>query len=369
MNELAKIESFQKELALAETFEEIKLIGDAAQAYAEFLRRQKIGDDGVDKIGRFLIDVESKKGEWLDEHYPHGVNAQYRGGAQEKPPKMPVSKKESVRARAITKLSEDEKKDIFDEIKKEGGHTLPTAVYSKIKKKNKQKQINDTKNERFLHRVEHRPVVYNESCGVFLNRIMDHSVDLLITDPPYSTDVDDLQAFLDTWLYEALSKVKDFGRAFICIGAYPGEIRQYLNMLVGYENWIVDSPLIWTYRNTLGQTPKMKYKLNYQMILHLYKEGSTPLDNRITNEMFSVQDINAPDGRIGDRYYKWQKPDKLAKRLIFHTTKPDDTIIDPFVGIGTFVLQAAQNGRIALGCDIDAEVLKTAENLGCDVRW
>jgi ParB family chromosome partitioning protein len=184
-------------------------------------------------------------------------------------------------------------------------------------------------------------ILYHENCMNFLNRFEDKSIDLLITDPPYSTDIKDLPEFLDTWLYRALNKVKDTGRAFICIGAYPIEIYTYLQYLLKTE-WIVDNPLIWTYRNTLGQTPRMKYNLNYQLILHLYKDTSNPLDNRITNEMFSVQDINAPDGRLGDRFYKWQKPDLLAERLINHTTKEGDKIIDPFAGCGTFILKSSE---------------------------
>jgi len=208
--------------------------------------------------------------------------------------------------------------------------------------------------------------IFHEDCVDFLNRFENKSIDLLITDPPYSTDVEDLPGFLDKWLYDALSKVKDTGRAFICIGAYPIEIYTYLQYLLKTE-WIVDNPLIWTYRNTLGQTPKMKYNLNYQLILHLYKETSNPLDNRITNEMFSVQDINAPDGRFGDRFYKWQKPDLLAERLINHTTKEGDTIIDPFAGCGTFILKASEFNRTAYGCDIDIEAINIAKKRGCYV--
>jgi len=209
-------------------------------------------------------------------------------------------------------------------------------------------------------------ILYHESCVNFLSRFDDKSIDLLITDPPYSTDIEDLPEFLDTWLYQALSKVKDTGRAFICIGAYPIEIYTYLQYLLKTE-WIVDNPLIWTYRNTLGQTPKMKYNLNYQLILHLYKETSNPLDNRITNEMFSVQDINAPDGRLGDRFYKWQKPDLLAERLINHTTKEGDKIIDPFAGCGTFILKASELNRIAYGCDIDIDAINIAKKRECHV--
>lgn len=223
--------------------------------------------------------------------------------------------------------------------------------------------INTTKKER-KEVNENQAIIYNESCVNFLDRFKNKSVDLLLTDPPYSTDVDNLEQFLDTWLLNALSKVKDTGRAFVCIGAYPKEIYTYLDVLLKTD-WIVDNPLVWTYRNTLGVTPKNKYNLNYQFILHLYKASSNTLDNRITNEMFSVQDINAPDGRIGDRFHTWQKPNELARRLINHTTKPNDIIIDPFACTGTFIVNGAELGRKSYGCDIDINAINIAYERGC----
>jgi len=237
---------------------------------------------------------------------------------------------------------------------------------SKAIQERKKQKIEQVQKERRDTKEIAQAILYHENCMNFLNRFEDKSIDLLITDPPYSTDIKDLPEFLDTWLYRALHKVKDTGRAFICIGAYPVEIYTYLQYLLKTE-WIVDNPLIWTYRNTLGQTPRMKYNLNYQLILHLYKDTSNPLDNRITNEMFSVQDINAPDGRLGDRFYKWQKPDLLAERLINHTTKEGDKIIDPFAGCGTFILKASELNRIAYGCDIDIDAITIAKNRGCHV--
>ena len=51
--------------------------------------------------------------------------------------------------------------------------------------------------------------------------------DLLLTDPPYSTDVADIAAFADEWLPLALAKVKRAGRAYVFIGAYPIELAAY----------------------------------------------------------------------------------------------------------------------------------------------
>ena len=251
--------------------------------------------------------------------------------------------------------------------KAKSGEVSVTTAYKQIKKEEKKKEkkiIIETTKEQRLNTNKIQAKIYNENCVEFLDRFTDGSVDLLLTDPPYSTDIINVKEFIDTWLLKSLNKVKETGRAFICIGAYPIETYTYLKVLLNTD-WIVDNPLVWTYRNTLGVTPRMKYNLNYQFVLHLYKETSKPLDNRITNEMFSVQDINAPDGRVGDRFHTWQKPDELAKRLINHTTKEKDIIIDPFACTGTFILNGADLGRETYGCDIDKNALKIAYERGC----
>ena len=212
------------------------------------------------------------------------------------------------------------------------------------------------------------PIIHLADALEFMAKIANDSVDLLLTDPPYSTDVADIESFVAAWVPVALAKLKPTGRAYICIGAYPIELAAYLNVLNGQCKFIVDAPLIWTYRNTLGVTPKMKYNLNYQVVLHLYSADSRPLDTSITNEMFSVQDINAPDGRQGDRHHAWQKPDELARRLVRHATSPGDLILDPFACTGTFPLMAAQMGRSVMACDIDPVNLKIAQERGCHVE-
>jgi DNA modification methylase len=237
------------------------------------------------------------------------------------------------------------------------------------KKKEKKEKLESKKEEikqQEKSSIGETPTVTKKHYSEFLHSIEDKSVNLLLTDPPFSTNIDDISSFANDWLPKALKKVSTDGRGFICIGAYPKEIQAYLSVFAQQRRFILDSPLIWTYRNTLGRTPNRKYNLNYQMILHFYSEKSEDLDTSITNEMFSVQDINAPDGRQGDRFHKWQKPSKLASRLIRHSTKEGDYIIDLFCGSGTFLVEAGKLNRHSSGCDIDGKALKIAVERGCN---
>ena len=267
-------------------------------------------------------------------------------------------------AAIIDQLSDEDCKKMTDAIVNE-----KMSVPAAIKNYNKKKEIDETKQAYTEStKTDSPPVITIADCKEYLATFEDNSIDLLITDPPYMTDVDDIEAFAQSWLPLALQKVKPEGRAYICIGAYPKEVQAYFEILLNQDKFILDNPLIWTYRNTLGQTPKMKYNLNYQMVLHLYSKASAELDTTITKEMFSVQDINAPDGRQGNRLHTWQKPDELAKRLIRHSTKEDDIVVDCFACTGTFFFFFSAMGRKALGCELNAENAAIAKQRGCDVK-
>ena len=188
--------------------------------------------------------------------------------------------------------------------------------------------------------------------------------DLLLTDPPYSTDVPDVFEFANRWLYPALNGLKDTGFAYVFIGAYPNELQAYLEAIKP-SNVTLEQVLIWTYKNTLGQNPKGRYKQNYQACLFFRGVNAPDLNCPLTSEQWAVQEINAPDGRQGDRYHAWQKPMEIAERFIRHSTTKGMTVFDPFACTGTFLLAAAKLGRKAYGFEIDPANAEIAFQRGC----
>lgn len=237
------------------------------------------------------------------------------------------------------------------------------AAYKTVKKIKKKRDLEQAK-KRIAAQIRESPqapTIVHQNAIPWLSA-QPSEIDLLITDPPYMTDVDNIQEFANSWLKLALSKLNPTGRAYVFIGAYPEEIAAYTSVEMP------DQILVWTYRNTLGPSPKHNYKLNWQAILYYRMPDAPPLDCPIMAEQFSVQDINAPDGRQGDKYHTWQKPDEIAERFIRHGTKEGDIVCDPFAGTGTFVLAASKLGRKTLGCDVDIEILKIAKERGCKIE-
>ena len=282
-----------------------------------------------------------------------------------------IAKIANVSHDTINKIENIEAK-ATDEVKQKlsSGTMSINEAYKEIKKEEKQENLENKKKEyteQYKTQIRVVPEITCTDAVSYLKTFEDNSIDLLITDPPYATDIKDIKSFTKEWIEIALLKVKANGRIYICSGAYPEEIQAFTDVLLNQSKFIVDNPLIWTYRNTLGVTPKMKYNLNYQLIWHLYSNDSNELDTSITNEMFSVQDINAPDGRIGNRLHTWQKPDELANRLIRHGSKKGDLVVDCFACTATFLIAAAKFDRIAKGCDISEDNLEIAKQRGCTI--
>jgi hypothetical protein len=114
-----------------------------------------------------------------------------------------------------------------------------------------------------------------------------------------------------------------------------------------------------------GNNPKDRYKLKWQAILFYRGQDAPALDCPLTAEQWAVMEMNAPDGRLGNRYHAWQKPMELAERLIRHSTQPGDLVYDPFACTGTFLLAAAKLGRFAKGAELKPEHAAIAIERGC----
>ena len=205
--------------------------------------------------------------------------------------------------------------------------------------------------------------------GNGIGHIPEQDYDLLLTDPPYSTDVDDIDAFARSWLYNALDHVKDTGFAYVFIGAYPRELRAYLN-IDPPPHMELTQVLVWSYRNTLGITPKDRYDQSYQVCLFYRGKNAPALNCPLTSEKWAVMEVNAPGGitveSTGDaRYHAWQKPMEIAERFVRHSTEPGMTVFDPFACTGTFLLAAAKLGRKAYGYEINPDNAALAFERGC----
>jgi hypothetical protein len=192
--------------------------------------------------------------------------------------------------------------------------------------------------------------------------IDDGSVDLLLTDPPYDTDVDDITTFV-AWVQQALPKLKPTGRAVIFHGRYPAEIAAYLQQaaISGLDHEVC----VWHYPDTLGPNPKGRFKTTHQMAIVLHGPDAPDLytDSLVDKQSCWAVAMN----QEAVRYFSWQKPQALAEKLVAACAPPDGLVVDCFAGAGTFLVAAAALGRSAIGCDPDPDRMQDAEQRGIEV--
>jgi 16S rRNA G966 N2-methylase RsmD len=195
-----------------------------------------------------------------------------------------------------------------------------------------------------------------------LGTLDDRSVDLILTDPPYDTDVDDIEEFAG-WVRLAVAKVKPTGRLVIFHGRYPPEVSAYLRQadLTGWDHELC----VWHYPDTLGPNPKGRFKTTHQMALVIHGPEAPDLysDSLVDKQSCWAVAMN----QEAVRYFSWQKPQKLAELLVSTCSPPGGFIVDCFAGAGTFLVAAAALGRTAIGCDLDADRIQDAAARGVEV--
>ena len=258
---------------------------------------------------------------------------------------------------------EDIVKEALAEAKEKNDIASQSAIMNKIKQEKKKVEVEQAKKKIAdeYKKDEMKAVIHVGDCFSYTPK---EKYKLLLTDPPYSTDVANIDGFAKSWLPKALDNVRDDGFAYVFIGAYPNELKAYLNIDPPSHMELVQV-LVWSYKNTLGNNPKDRYKQNYQACLFYRGKNAPALDCPMTNEQWAVQEINAPDGRQGDRFHAWQKPMEIAERFIRHSTKAGDMVFDPFACTGTFLLAAAKLGRKSFGIEINPENAEIAIKRGC----
>ena len=332
---------------------------------AEEVRKQKMAE--AQEIAEAVLDAETKLGELMAK-----VPKAQGKRTDKKPTDTAVGKYDVIKEAGFTPKQVErfetlaKNPDIVEQAKAEARENddivSRSLVLNMVKSRKKEEQLEQAKQHIMeQNRPTVAPKIFVTDC---MKAHLKEKCDLLLTDPPYSTDVTDIEEFVDLWLYRTLEGVKDTGFAYIFIGAYPKEVRAYLNAKIP-DHIRLEQILVWTYKNTLGQNPKDRYKLNYQNCLFYRGINAPMLDCPLTAEQWAVQEINAPDGRQGDRYHAWQKPMEIAERFIRHSTKEGDRVYDPFACTGTFLLAAAKLGRKAYGCEIDESNAKIAVERGC----
>ena len=135
-NEILLYTKFDAELAVIETFEELKILETKAMVIAELAKKDRKGKEEQDQWGIFRLKIECKKGKWLDERFPKGGDRKSNESKLSNTTLINegITKEESSNARLINNEPELVQQ-VIEAIKAEGKKVVtPTLVCSGIRK-------------------------------------------------------------------------------------------------------------------------------------------------------------------------------------------------------------------------------------------
>lgn len=214
-------------------------------------------------------------------------------------------------------------------------------------------------------------------CIENLVNIPDDSIDLLITDPPYRTTSRGNAGNSGGMLQKDINKK---GQVFVhnnidCVEYAPEFYRILKNgshcyVMTNHINLIhmlntftecgfhFIKSLIWNKGNKImGQY----YMSQFEYILFFRKGKGIRINNCGTSDILSVPNTKSKDEN-GKNLHDTEKPVELIQILVENSSKENDIVIDPFMGIGSTGLACVNTNRKFIGIELDNNYYDIAKN-------
>ncbi len=215
--------------------------------------------------------------------------------------------------------------------------------------------------------------LYNGDCLDVIEQI--GTVDLIATDPPYRTTArgnagnsggmlqkkinikgkvfENNSINIETWLPRCYDILKDSGHFYIMCN--HKNLHKYLDT-AKYCGLKFIKSLIWDKGNKIMGG---FYMSQFEYILFFRKGTGVRINNCGTSDILSIPNIKSKDPN-GGNLHDTEKPIKLMDILICNSTKPGETVFEPFAGIGSTVIASELSGRKWIGSEIDPIYCKVA---------
>ena len=214
----------------------------------------------------------------------------------------------------------------------------------------------------------HRLLVGDSTRAAEVDRLVGGAtVDLVVTDPPYGVDYsgktrrgltianDDLgEAGTRQLVAEALRAAPLRLGGVFYVFAPGGPLHLAFLLAVRDAELNVYQTLVWVKdRFVLGRSD---YHARHEPILYGWRPGAAHhfVDDRTQD---TVWEVPRP-ARSAE--HPTMKPVALVERAIRNSSRPDETVYDPFVGSGTTLVAAEITGRTAFAMEIDPQYAQVA---------
>lgn len=215
---------------------------------------------------------------------------------------------------------------------------------------------------------DNKGCLLNNDCMNVLKRIDDESIDLIVTDPPYKTTSRGNSGNSGGMLQKKINKNgKVFEFNDIDCEKYAPEFYRILKdgshcyVMTNHVNLIhmlntftncgfhFIKSLIWNKGNKImGQF----YMSQFEYILFFRKGKGIRINHCGTSDILDIPNKKTKDEN-GKNIHDTEKPVDLMKILIDNSTKENDIVLEPFMGVGSTILACNELNRRYIGCELD----------------
>lgn len=245
----------------------------------------------------------------------------------------------------------------------------------------------------FSEKIDNNTVTIHNSSVLNEDSLDKNSIDLIITSPPYnlgidylsnddSLDYDDYLKFSVSWLHNCFIWAKESCRLLlnVPVDLHKGghkNISSDISSCAILAGWNYYSTVIWNKGNISKRTAWGSWLsasapnviAPVEVILVLYKDKWKKTDGSKRSDITKEEFMDWTNGmwtfnseskkRIG---HPAPFPRELPKRCIKLFSYVGDTVLDPFMGSGTTLIESVLNGRDGIGLDIDPTYCSLAKD-------
>ena len=226
-------------------------------------------------------------------------------------------------------------------------------------------------------------LLINDDCFSVLKNIPDHSVDLILTDPPYNIAKYSTGNMKFNWRSEINNDLAEWDLSELNPKDLIGEFKRVLKPngnififcsynIIGEYHKVFDPEfdtfqfMVWLKTNPVPNFRKSSFLNSCELIVSCWNKGHTwnftnqrDMHNFIENSIcMGSERVKNKDGKS---LHPTQKPVAILEKIVKIASNENDLVLDCFNGVGSTGVASLKNNRRYLGIEIDKTYMDATE--------
>lgn len=231
-----------------------------------------------------------------------------------------------------------------------------------------------------------RTELFNENCITAMEKIDDHSVDLIVTDPPYNLgnfmknrdtnlskmrdnffgaagwddmDFEEWSTSMDKFFKSSARVLKKGGSMIVFMAIIKVET---VIKLAEKHGFYYKTTGIWHKTNPMPRNMNLQFVNSTEAWIYFtYKTRTGTFNNGGAMFHDFIETSVTPNGERRYGKHPTQKPESLMQHFVEILSNPYDWVLDPFMGSGTTGIVAKRTDRNFIGIELDNSYYEMAK--------